>query len=152
MKAGDTVALGAPLFRMDSTDLVQAQNDYITAAAALSKTKSQVALLTTAAKREQALFAIQGAALKDVQQAQTDQAGAQSDQRSAEIALAAVHDRLRILGITEATIHQLDVTRRTDPSLSIPAPIAGIITLRKLGRSDNTSAPAPPIPSSPSAT
>ena len=133
VKAGDPVALGAPLFRMDSTDLVQAQNDYITAAAALAKTHAQVALLSAAYKRQQSLFAIQGAAQKDVQQAQADLTGAQNDQRSAEIALAAVRDRLHILGIPDTAIHQLDVTRHTNPSLTIPAPIAGLVTLRKLG-------------------
>jgi cobalt-zinc-cadmium efflux system membrane fusion protein len=127
---------------MDSTDLVQAQNDYITASAALAKSRSQVGLLGTAAKRQQALLAIEGAALKDVQQAQADLTGAQNDQRSAEIALAAVRDRLHILGIPDATIRQLDVTRRTDPSLTIPAPIAGIVTLRKLGAGQYISAGA----------
>jgi len=142
VKAGDHVDAGAPLFTMDSTDLVQAQNDYITASAALAKARSQVALLGTAAKRQQALLAIEGAALKDVQQAQADLTGAQNDQRSAEIALAAVRDRLHILGISDATIHQLDVTRHTDPSLIIPAPIAGIVTLRKLGPGQYLSAGA----------
>ena len=142
VKAGDHVDAGAPLFTMDSTDLVQAQNDYIAAAAALAKTRSQVTLLSTAAKRQQALLAIEGAAVKDVQQAQADLTGAQNDQRSAEIALAAVRDRLHILGIPDATIHQLDVTRRTDPALIIPAPIAGIVTLRKLGPGQYLSAGA----------
>jgi cobalt-zinc-cadmium efflux system membrane fusion protein len=142
VKAGDHVEAGAPLFTMDSTDLVQAQNDYITASAALAKSRSQVGLLGTAAKRQQALLAIEGAAQKDVQQAQADFTGAQNDQRSAEIALAAVRDRLHILGVPDATIRQLDVTRHTDPSLTIPAPIAGIITLRKLGAGQYLSAGA----------
>jgi cobalt-zinc-cadmium efflux system membrane fusion protein len=127
---------------MDSTDLVQAQNDYITAASALAKARSQVGLLGTAAKRQQALLAIEGAALKDVQQAQADLTGAQNDQRSAEIALAAVRDRLHILGVPDAAIRQLDITRHTDPSLTIPAPIAGTVTLRKLGAGQYISAGA----------
>jgi cobalt-zinc-cadmium efflux system membrane fusion protein len=142
VKAGDSVAAGAPLFAMESTDLVQAQNDYITAAAALAKARSQVGLLGNAAKRQQALLAVEGAAVKDVQQAQADLTGAQNDQHSAEIALAAVRDRLHILGISDAAIHQLDVTRRTDPSLTIPAPIAGQVTLRKLGAGQYVSAGA----------
>ena len=134
VKAGDRVERGAPLFSIESTDLVQAQNDFITAAANLAKSKTQVALLGVAAKRQQALFAVQGAAQKDVQQAQADLVGAQNDQRSAEIALAAVRDRLRILGTTDAAIAQLDATRRTSPQLVVPAPISGTVTLRKLGQ------------------
>jgi cobalt-zinc-cadmium efflux system membrane fusion protein len=133
IKAGDHVEKGAPLFRIDSTDLVQAQNDDIAAAAALAKARSQVNLLSAAYKRQQALLAIQGAAVKDVQQAQADLTGAENDQRSAEIALAATRDRLHILGITDGAIRVLEATRRTDPSLVIPAPLAGTITLRKLG-------------------
>jgi membrane fusion protein, heavy metal efflux system len=133
VKAGDHVERGTPLFKMESTDLVQAQNDFISANAALGKTRSQVSLLGVAARRQQALFAVQGAALKDVEQAQADLTGAQNDQRSAEIALAAVHDRLRILGVTDLAMQQLNATRRTDPQLTERSPIAGTVTLRKLG-------------------
>jgi cobalt-zinc-cadmium efflux system membrane fusion protein len=133
VKAGDHVERGAPLFKMESTDLVQAQNDFISASAALNKARSQVGLLGVAARRQQALLAVQGAALKDVQQAQADLTGAQNDQRSAEIALAAVRDRLRILGVTDQDIAQLDATRRTNPQLTVPAPIAGTVMVRKLG-------------------
>ncbi len=134
VRAGDRVERGAPLFRIESTDLVQAQNDFITASATLAKTRSQVALLGLAARRQQALFAVQGAAQKDVQQAQADLVGAQNDQRSAEIAQAAVRDRLRILGVTDAQLTELDATRRTSPQLTVPAPISGTVTLRKLGQ------------------
>lgn len=133
VKAGDHVERGAPLFRIESTDLVQAQNDYISAVANLNKSKSQVGLLGLAAKRQTALFAVQGAAQKDVQQSQADLVGAQNDQRTAEIALAAVRDRLHILGVSDQAMTQLDATRRTSPQLTVPSPISGTVILRKLG-------------------
>ncbi len=134
VKAGDHVERGAPLFEMESTDLVQAQNDFISASAALGKARSQVSLLGVVARRQQALLAVQGAAQKDVEQAQADLTGAQNDQHSAEIALAAVRDRLRILGVTDQAMQQLNTTRRTDPQLMETSPIAGTVTLRKLGQ------------------
>jgi cobalt-zinc-cadmium efflux system membrane fusion protein len=130
---GDHVEQGQPLFQIDSTDLVQAQNDLVTAVAGVAKSASQITLLQTAEQRAHQLYNIQGGALKDWQQAQADLAGAQNDQRSAQIALAAAQAKLRILGQSDETIAKITATGHTNPDLAVPAPISGYVLQRKLG-------------------
>ena len=61
-----------------------------------------------AEKRQHALYLAQGAALKDWQQSQVDLATAEGSERSAEIAVAAVHNRLRILGMSDTQITEIE--------------------------------------------
>ena len=69
---------------------------------------SRLTLAQTVEKRQRELLAIRGGAVKDLEQAQSDLIGAQGDLRSAEIALAAVRNRLRILGRSDAEIEKLE--------------------------------------------
>jgi cobalt-zinc-cadmium efflux system membrane fusion protein len=133
VKEGDHVEQGQPLFQMDSTDLVQAQNDLVTAVAGVAKSAAQITLLQNAEQRAHQLYNIQGGALKDWQQAQADLAGAQNDQRTAQIVLAAAKAKLRILGQSDETISQIATTGHTNPDLNVPAPLSGFVLLRKLG-------------------
>jgi cobalt-zinc-cadmium efflux system membrane fusion protein len=135
-KTGDTVAAGAPLLTVESTEFVQAQNDLVTAVAALSTARAQLRLAQTNERRQQALFAANAGAQKDWQQSQVDLATAQGSQNSAEIALGAVRNRLRILGRTEKEIADLEQGKdglRFNPSSTLVAPIAGTITQRQVG-------------------
>jgi membrane fusion protein, heavy metal efflux system len=71
---GDHVEAGAPLFEIQATEFVQAQNDLITALANL-QTARTLAARASAKQREtraQDLYVAQGGALKDWQQVQTD--------------------------------------------------------------------------------
>ena len=83
---------------------MQGQNDLVTAVASLEKAKSRLLLAETVEKRQKELLAIRGGALKDLEQAQSDLVQAQGDLRSAEIALAASRNRLRILGRSDQEI------------------------------------------------
>ena len=107
-RAGDTVAHGDPLFTIQASELAQAQNDLIGAAAALRTAKAQLQLSTTNEKRQHDLYLAQGAALKDWQQAQLDLATAQGGMNSAQIALGAVRNRLRILGKSDNDIDAIE--------------------------------------------
>ncbi len=132
---GDVVAQGAPLFVIHASEFVQAQNDLITALANLTAARSQLAMAQTTEKRTHELYLAQGGALKDWQQAQTDQITAQNTVRSDEIALHAVRSRLRILGKTDAEIASLEAqpTQKLYPEATVPAPIGGTITQRQIG-------------------
>jgi membrane fusion protein, heavy metal efflux system len=135
---GARVKQGRPLFRIDSTDLVQAQNDVVAGTAAVAKAQSQVNLTQTTEQRAHQLFLAKGGALKDWQQAQADLAAAQNDQKSAQIALAAAQARLRIILVQSGEIAApASVPARTSPDLTddltVPAPISGTVLLRKLG-------------------
>jgi cobalt-zinc-cadmium efflux system membrane fusion protein len=139
-RAGETVKKGDPLFGIQATELAQAQNDLITAAATLRTAKAQLSLATTSEKRQHDLFNAQGAALKDWQQAQVDLASAQGGMNSASIALAAVRNRLRIFGKSDKDIDQLESTPDIlglDADALVAAPIGGTVVQRQIGLGQN---------------
>jgi cobalt-zinc-cadmium efflux system membrane fusion protein len=132
-RPGDVVERGAPLFAIDASEAVQGQNDLVTAVASVEKAKSRLALAQTSEKRQRELLAIRGGALKDLEQAQSDLVGAQGDLRSAEIALAASRNRLRILGRSDEEIGKLEKVDRIGAESIVAAPISGTVIQRKIG-------------------
>ena len=132
-KPGEFVEAGAPLFAIEASEYVQGQNDLVTAVAAVEKAVSRLTLAQTVEKRQRELLAIRGGAVKDLEQAQSDLIGAQGDLRSAEIALAAVRNRLRILGRSDAEIEKLEKADRIGAETIVSAPIAGTVIQRKVG-------------------
>ena len=132
-KPGDHVEPGAPLFAVEASEFVQGQNDLVTAVAGVEKSKSRVELAKTIEKRQRELLAIRGGALKDLEQAQSDLIGVQGDLRSAEIALAAVRNRLRILGRSDADIDRLEKVDKIGAEAIVNAPIGGTVIQRKVG-------------------
>jgi cobalt-zinc-cadmium efflux system membrane fusion protein len=139
-RPGDTVVRGDPLFTIQASELVQGQNDLITAAAALRTSKAQLNLAQTNEKRQHALFQAQGAALKDWQQSQVDLANAQGNLAGTSIALSAVRNRLRILGKSDSDIDAIEAApdlMRLDADSFVRAPISGTVTQRQIGLGQN---------------
>jgi cobalt-zinc-cadmium efflux system membrane fusion protein len=135
-RLGDNVAKGAPLMTVEAQEYVQAQNDLIAAMSGLASTTAQLNLAETNETREHALFDARGAALKDWQQSQSDLATAQGNRRTAEIALAAVRNRLRIFGMSDrqiAALARAPIGVQTSPEATVAAPIAGTVILRQVG-------------------
>ena len=132
-RPGDHVAQGQPLFVIEATDNVQAQNDFIAAVTTLNKAKSQLELAQIQNKRAQDLFAGKAVPLKDAQAAEAVLVSAQNDVRSGEIALEAVRHRLHILGLNDETIAAFEHQSRINPETAIPAPIGGTVVQRKVG-------------------
>jgi membrane fusion protein, heavy metal efflux system len=134
-KLGDAVTAGAPLFTVEATEFVQAANDLITAVAAFKTARAQQTQAEVNEKRAHELYEAKGGALKDWQQAQTDLAAAQNTVRSADIALAAVRNRLRILDKTDKEIAALEAqpTQKLEPMATVTAPISGVVTQRQVG-------------------
>jgi membrane fusion protein, heavy metal efflux system len=132
-RPGDHVERGAPLFAIEASEFVQGQNDLVTAVAGVEKAKSRLLLAQTSEKRQRELLAIRGGALKDLEQAQSDLIGAQGDLRSAEIALAAARNRLRILGRADEEIAKLEKADRIGAEAIVGAPIGGTVIQRKVG-------------------
>ena len=116
---GDTVKQGAPLATIEASEFVQAQNDLSTAAA-------QIKLARINETRKHALYDAKGGSLQDWQQAQ-------SDLTAATTAYAAVRNRLRILGKSEAEITALESAQTIDPVATLSAPISGVVVDRQLG-------------------
>ena len=104
VKPGEIVKRGQPLFTVEATDMVQAQNDFISASTALNKARSTLNLAQINDKRQRLLYEGKAVPLKEVQQAQGALDAAENDVRSAEVALEASRNRLRILGKTDQEI------------------------------------------------
>jgi cobalt-zinc-cadmium efflux system membrane fusion protein len=133
VKPGDTVTVGQPLFTVEATDMVQAQNDFISAATALNKARSAQNLAEIIDKRQRLLYEGKAVPLKEVQNARAALDAAENDVRSAEVALEAARNRLRILGKTDQEITEFQEKGIINPATLIPAPIAGTIVQRKIG-------------------
>jgi cobalt-zinc-cadmium efflux system membrane fusion protein len=138
-KLGDHVARGAPLMAVEASEFVQGQNDLVTAAASLKTARAQLKLAATAEQRQHALYLAKGGALKDWQQSQMDLATAQNNLSTQEIALAAVRNRLRILGKSDREINAIEngVPLNMESVAYVVAPIAGTVTQRQVGLGQN---------------
>jgi cobalt-zinc-cadmium efflux system membrane fusion protein len=115
-KLGDEVTKGQKLYTIDSPDLGQAESTLIAAAGVLELTARTLA-------RAKKLYETQGISQKDLEQAI-------SDQQSAEGALKAARNAVRVFGKTEAEIDQIVARRKVDPIMVVPSPITGRVTAR----------------------
>ena len=131
-KVGDAVKRGDPLFEIDSPEVVQPQNDFIAALAAVNKARSQLNLAQIVEKRQRNLYEGKAAPLKEFQLAEAALVAAQNDMRAAETALEAVRNRLAIIGLTTEQITALREKREINRAM-IHAPIDGTIIARKVG-------------------
>src|SRR6202042_2375435 len=115
-KVGDEVKKGQVLFTIDSPDLLQASSTLISAAAVLQLTTKNLTRLKT-------LYETRAISQKDLEQAI-------SDQQTAEGALRAARDSVRIFGKTDAEMDRMIAERKVDPTLVVSSPISGRITAR----------------------
>jgi membrane fusion protein, heavy metal efflux system len=115
-KIGDEVKKGQTLFTIDSPDLLAADSNLIAAAGVLQLTSRNLTRLRS-------LYESRAVSQKDLEQAI-------SDQQTAEGALRAARDAVRIFGKTDAEIDKIVAERMADPTLVVPSPITGRITAR----------------------
>ena len=139
-RAGDVVAAGAPLFAVQSSELAQAENDMVSARATLRTAQAQLALATLNERRQHALYLGHGAAQRDWQQSIVDLATAKGGLSTAAIAVAAVRNRLGILGVSQTEIRHIEDStnfERESAETIVRAPIAGTITQRQISPGQN---------------
>jgi cobalt-zinc-cadmium efflux system membrane fusion protein len=115
-KVGDEVTKGQTLFTIDSGDLLAADSNMIAAAGVLELTSRNLARLKK-------LYETRAVSQHDLEQAI-------SDQQTAEGALRAARDAVRIFGKTDAEVDKIVADRMADPKLVVPSPISGRITAR----------------------
>ena len=135
-RLGDTVKKGDPLMTVDASEFVQGQNDLITAAGAFNTASTQWRLAQKTEHRQHELLLAKAGAEKDWLQSQSDLTAAQNTLRSAEIALSAVRNRLRILGRTDTEISALEHTtdsQQLGAAATVKAPISGVVVQRQVG-------------------
>jgi membrane fusion protein, heavy metal efflux system len=100
-----------PLYTIKSPDLIQAESTLIGAAATFELTNKEL----------ERVKGLPGVAQREVEQAT-------SDQQTADGALKAAVDAVRVFGKTDAEIDQMIASRKIDPALVVRSPIAGRIT------------------------
>jgi membrane fusion protein, heavy metal efflux system len=100
-----------PLYTIKSPDLIQAESTLIGASAQFDLTKKEL----------ERVKGLPGVAQREVEQAT-------SDEQTADGALKAAIDAVRVFGKTDAEIDQMIATRKIDPALVVRSPIAGQIT------------------------
>lgn len=132
-KPGDAVKAGDPLFYIEAADMVQAQNDFLSAVAGLNRARSRVTITEIIEKQNRTLYDSKAGALRDFQTAQADLAQARADQRTAEAALEASHNRLVILGKTDAEIAAFQEKGKISSETPIFSPLSGTVVQRKIG-------------------
>ncbi|MEA2864378.1 MAG: rane fusion protein heavy metal efflux system [Bradyrhizobium sp.] len=133
VRPGDSVKQGQALFVIEAADTVQAQNDFIASMTGLNKARSALDLAQIHDKRAKDLFEGKAVPLKDYQQTQANLIQAQNDVRSAQTALEATRNKLRILGLTDEAISTFQEKGRIDPNTTIFSPITGTVVQRKVG-------------------
>jgi cobalt-zinc-cadmium efflux system membrane fusion protein len=111
VQLGAEVHIDQPLYTIKSPDLIQAESTLIGAAATFVLTNKE-------------LLRVQG--LGGIAEREKEQAA--SDQQTAEGALKAARDAVRVFGKTDAEIDQMIVSRKIDPALVVRSPIPGKIT------------------------
>jgi len=132
-RLGERVAQGAPLLEVDSSEVVQPQNDLLAAVAATNKARAKLSLATLNEARNKGLYEGKAGALKDWQQSQAELDAAQNDLRAVETAVDAARNRLRILGLTPQEIADLEAKGQIKRSVPIISPIEGTVVARKVG-------------------
>ncbi len=115
VELGAQVQKDQPLYTIKSPDLIQAESTLIGAAATYELTTKELA-------RAKDLYTTDvGVPQKELEQAI-------SDQQTADGALKAARDAVRVFGKTDGEIDQMIASRKIDPALVVRSPIAGKVT------------------------
>lgn len=139
---GDHVEKGQPLFVLEASDTVQAQNEFINAAAAVDKARAQLNLAETVERRQHNLYDAHAGSLRDWQQAQADLTNVKNDFRGAQTTFEAMRNRLRLIGRTESEIDNFQKSGAITPETTVFSPLSGTVVQRKIGPGQYVSAGA----------
>ncbi len=139
---GDQVQKGQLLFVIAAADSVDAQKDFVVALTTRNKAVSQVNLAQIVERRMSSLAKDKAASQREWQEAQASLTAAENDSRSAEIALQAARNRMRLVGKTDAEIEAFEKTGALTPDAPVYAPLAGTVLQRKVGIGQYVSAGA----------
>jgi membrane fusion protein, heavy metal efflux system len=114
VELGAQVQKENPLYTIKSPDLIQAESSLIGAAATFELTNKEL-------ERAKSLNGANGVSQRELEQAT-------SDQQTAEGALKAARDAVRVFGKTDAEIGQIIASRKIDPALVVRSPMSGKVT------------------------
>jgi cobalt-zinc-cadmium efflux system membrane fusion protein len=114
VELGAQVQKESPLYTIKSPDLIQAESTLIGAAATFELTNKEL-------ERAKSLNGANGVSQRELEQAT-------SDQQTAEGALKAARDAVRVFGKTDAEMDQMIASRKIDPALVVRSPMSGKVT------------------------
>ena len=132
-RVGDAVKQGDEVLVIESTDLGQAQSDYLRERTTLAVAQSAVEPAKQAAERAKKLYdQNQGIALGELQKREAELKAAEGAALSAKGSADAARNRLLLLGMTPDATKKLDEDATLSPKLAIRAPIAGRVIEREV--------------------
>jgi membrane fusion protein, heavy metal efflux system len=132
-RLGDQIRAGEPLLEIETTDLAGAANDLLSALDASNKARSTLEQAQREERRQNSLFSARAASQRDVEQARVAATNAAADLRSADAALAAARDKLRVLGRSQEQITAIEAGRQVNAVVPVAAPIGGTVVQRRVG-------------------
>jgi len=139
-RVGDVVKKDEELVIVESSELGQAQTEYLQRKSAIAIAQSAVEPTKNAYERAKSLFeGSQGIALGEVQKREADYLAAQGALQTAKAAASAAENTLRLYGMSDQARAALDQSGTINAILSIRAPISGTVIEREvtLGESIN---------------
>jgi cobalt-zinc-cadmium efflux system membrane fusion protein len=132
-RVGDAVKQGDELLVLESTELGQAQSEYLRERTALAVAQSAVEPAKQAAERAKKLYEQnQGIALAELQKREAERKVAEGAALSAKGSADAARNRLLLLGMTPEATKKLEEEATLNPKLAIRAPIAGRVIEREV--------------------
>jgi cobalt-zinc-cadmium efflux system membrane fusion protein len=135
VEAGQLVRKGQPMFAVQAAEYVQAQSDIGAARSAEDTARAQLATAQADEGRLHELYKADGASLKDWQQSQLALETAKANLRSADVAMAAVKNRLLTMGEDGGKLAALEAgasAHRINPEAVVYAPMAGTVVTRQV--------------------
>jgi cobalt-zinc-cadmium efflux system membrane fusion protein len=133
VRVGDRVERGAELFVVESPDLGEAQADYVQKRGLADSAETPVRLARDSYERAAELQQrSEGIALSEVRRREAELRASEANLRAAQRAVEAAAQRLRILGMSDASIAELDAGRPVPPRHVVRAPIAGTVVEREV--------------------
>lgn len=126
VRSGDTVAKGDVLLVVESPALGEAQTDYLQRRTVASTAGPNLKIARDSFERAGELRdRTQGISLTEVQRREAELRQAERDLEIARSVEAAAKNRLLMLGVSEASIGELERTGKVDPRSTIASPIGG---------------------------
>lgn len=116
VKAGDTVQAGQTLYTVNIPDMAQAASTLISSAGVLRSSNETL-------RRAKDLAGLGSIAQKELDQNTADQQTAEANYRAAR-------KSLRLFGLSDADIEQVESSKKIDTEMPVRSPLAGRITAR----------------------
>jgi cobalt-zinc-cadmium efflux system membrane fusion protein len=131
VRVGDTVKKGDELLVVESTELGEAQSDYVQKRTIVTGATATVEPARSAAERAKALYEkSQGISLTELQKRETEFAAAQNALLTAKAAADAAMNKLLLLGMTPDAVEEMANTGKLNPLFVVRAPISGVVIER----------------------